>query len=84
MLAWIPVLILSSLVDRNPANSSSAEEHLNQLVGGVRTELLSISDPERRRRLGGVCVLPIAQYQYSIWSKRQHGGIIGFNCDKLN
>jgi hypothetical protein len=54
MLAWTPVLILSSIVDRNPANSSSVEEHLNQLAGGVRTELLSNSDPKRRRRLVSV------------------------------
>jgi hypothetical protein len=58
MLAWIPVLILPSIVDRNPANSSSVEEHLNQLVGGVRTDLLSNSDPERRRRLGSVSFPP--------------------------
>ena len=54
MLAWIPVLILSSIVDRNPANSSSVEERLNQLVGDVRTALLKTSDPEQRRRLGSV------------------------------
>ncbi|PMD31569.1 hypothetical protein L207DRAFT_501269 [Hyaloscypha variabilis F] len=33
MLSWIPVLILSGIVDRNPANSSSVETSLNELVG---------------------------------------------------
>jgi hypothetical protein len=53
MLAWIPVLILSSIVDRNPANSSSVEKRLNELVGGVREALSRTSDPERRR-LGSI------------------------------
>jgi hypothetical protein len=54
MLAWIPVLILSSIVDRNPANSSSVENSLNLLVSGVRKALINNTDPEQRRRLGSV------------------------------
>jgi hypothetical protein len=54
MLAWIPVLILSSIVDRNPANSPSVEKRLNQLVGGVQKALLNTTDPEHRRRLGSL------------------------------
>ena len=51
MLSWIPVLILSGIVDRNPANSSSVEDSLNNLVGSVKEELVSSSDIEQRRRL---------------------------------
>lgn len=58
MLAWIPVLILSSIVDRNPANSSSVENNLNQLVGGVQQELISNFDLKQRRRLGSLPAPP--------------------------
>jgi uncharacterized membrane protein len=51
MLSWIPVLILSGIVDRNPANSSSVETSLNELVGSVKDELISNSDIDQRRRL---------------------------------
>ncbi|KAE9366555.1 hypothetical protein N431DRAFT_417354 [Stipitochalara longipes BDJ] len=39
MLSWIPVLILSGIVDRNPANSSSVENSLNELVGTCATKM---------------------------------------------
>jgi len=51
MLSWIPVLMLSSIVDRNPANSSSVEDSLNHLIGSVKEELFNNPDIEQRRRL---------------------------------
>jgi hypothetical protein len=50
MLAWIPVLILSSIVDRNPANSASVEKSLNQLLRGVQRSLLATDHQEQVRR----------------------------------
>jgi hypothetical protein len=50
MLAWIPVLILSSIVDRNPANSTSVEESLNELLRGVRESLVEADRQENALR----------------------------------
>jgi hypothetical protein len=50
MLAWIPVLILSSIVDRNPANSVLVEKSLNQLLSGVQRSLLTADHQEQVRR----------------------------------
>jgi hypothetical protein len=50
MLAWIPILILSSIVDRNPANSASVKEGLNQLLRGVQQSLLTTDHQEQVRR----------------------------------
>jgi hypothetical protein len=58
MLAWIPVLVLSSIVDRNPANSSAVEDRLNLLIGGVRKELIRNPDLKQRERLGSLPAPP--------------------------
>ncbi|KAH0562977.1 hypothetical protein GP486_002455 [Trichoglossum hirsutum] len=47
MLGWIPVLILCSIVDRNPADSATVENRLNQLLYGVWESYLATSLRER-------------------------------------
>ena len=41
LLAWLPVLILSSIVDRNPVASDSSRLKLNRLIDAVRRALLN-------------------------------------------
>jgi hypothetical protein len=48
LLAWIPVLILSSIVDRNPVLTNSTRNRLNQLV---HKATLALADPDFRDRL---------------------------------
>ncbi|KAI9665873.1 MAG: hypothetical protein M1821_003808 [Bathelium mastoideum] len=45
LLAWLPVLILCSIVDRNPTTSENIRKKLNKIVDKVRLALL---DPEHR------------------------------------
>ncbi|MCJ1461655.1 hypothetical protein MMC07_000252 [Pseudocyphellaria aurata] len=39
LLAWFPVLILSSIVDRNPVETDTARKKLNKLLGAVQVAL---------------------------------------------
>lgn len=48
LLAWLPVLILCSIVDRNPAAADNTRLKLNKLLELVRTALL---DPDLRKTL---------------------------------
>lgn len=41
LLAWLPVLILSSIVDRNPVAAEDIKNKLNKLVDRVRLSLLN-------------------------------------------
>lgn len=45
LLAWLPILVLSSITDRNPVAADEIRQQLNNLLDLVRTALL---DPERR------------------------------------
>lgn len=45
LLSWFPVLVLSSIADRNPVAADEIRRQLNNLVDLVRTALL---DPSRR------------------------------------
>ena len=46
LLAWFPVLIMSSIVDRNPIAAEAIRKKLNTLVDHVR---ISLRDPPNRR-----------------------------------
>ncbi len=48
LLAWIPVLILSCIVDRNPVLTNSTRNKLNQLV---HKATLALADPDFYERL---------------------------------
>ncbi|MCJ1254075.1 hypothetical protein MMC24_001889 [Lignoscripta atroalba] len=41
LLAWLPVLILSSIVDRNPVATEDIRSKLNRLIDAVRVALLN-------------------------------------------
>lgn len=45
LLAWLPILVLSSIIDRNPVAADEIRDQLNNLLDLVRAALL---DPERR------------------------------------
>lgn len=45
LLAWLPILVLSSITDRNPVATDEIRQQLNKLLDLVRTALL---DPKRR------------------------------------
>jgi hypothetical protein len=45
LLAWLPTLVLCSIVDRNPVQADATRNKLNKLVGAVRGALL---DPDLR------------------------------------
>ena len=45
LLTWLPILVLSSITDRNPVASDEIRQQLNKLLELVRNTLL---DPERR------------------------------------
>lgn len=45
LLAWLPILVLSSITDRNPVAADEIRQQLNNVLDLVRTALL---DPERR------------------------------------
>ena len=63
LLSWLPVLVLSSIVDRNPVAADEICRQLNDLVFHVRTSLL---DTERR----GSCTRAIGQTHKDFeWTK---------------
>lgn len=40
LLAWLPILVLSSITDRNPVATDEIRQQLNKLLDLVRTALL--------------------------------------------
>ncbi|OQO03790.1 hypothetical protein B0A48_10430 [Cryoendolithus antarcticus] len=61
LLSWLPVLILSSIVDRNPVAADATRKELNELVDRVRQALMddtirelylkSIIDPDQHHEM---------------------------------
>ncbi|KAI9782874.1 MAG: hypothetical protein M1816_001655 [Peltula sp. TS41687] len=53
LLSWIPVLILTSIVDRNPVTADDTKRRLNDLVEAVREALLDEHNQQTIIYLGG-------------------------------
>ncbi|KAK3113136.1 hypothetical protein LTR53_009873 [Teratosphaeriaceae sp. CCFEE 6253] len=61
LLAWLPVLVLCTIVDRNPVSADDSRKRLNRLVDHVRKSLMddqirlafvnSVDDVEGRRQM---------------------------------